>query len=128
MPGRFRIRRWWRRLGRRLGAAETPPLGGWSAPPPRRILSRSGRDRAGAASRACWLVFGVANHAIGADGTLQAPVVMEKVQMSHRLAHGEEKLMRVELAAKQRIEHVRRGPGRTAGFMQLGQAQAVMLL
>src|SRR5258708_30009881 len=41
------------------------------------------------------LVLGVANHAVGADLTLQAPLEMEKMEMSHRLAHGEEKLMPV---------------------------------
>src|SRR6267143_5152901 len=51
------------------------------------------------------LALGVANHAIGADRTLQAPVEMKEVEVGHRLAHGEEKLMRVELAAKQCIEH-----------------------
>src|SRR2546430_17596642 len=59
---------------------------------------------------------------------LQAPIDVEQMQVRHCLAHGEEELMRVELAAKQRIEHVRRGLGRLAGFMQLGKAQAVMLL
>src|SRR5205814_1764665 len=74
------------------------------------------------------LALSVANHAVGADRMLQAPIVVEQMQVRHRLAHGEEKLMCVELAAKQRIEHVRRGLGRLASFMQLGEAQAVMLL
>src|SRR5258708_16536249 len=74
------------------------------------------------------LVLSVAKHAVCADRTLQAPIVVEQVQVCHRLAHGEEELVRVELAAKQRIEHVRRGPGRLAGFVQLGKPQAVMLL
>src|SRR5258708_20570919 len=74
------------------------------------------------------LVLSVAKPAVCADRTLQAPIVVEQVQVCHRLAHGEEELVRVELAAKQRIEHVRRGPGRLAGFVQLGKPQAVMLL
>src|SRR6267142_5353100 len=74
------------------------------------------------------LALSVANHAIGADRTLQAPLEMEKMKVSHRLAHGEEKLMRVELAAKQRIEHVCRRFGRSASFMQLREPQAVVLL
>src|ERR1700704_1827667 len=74
------------------------------------------------------LALSVANHAIGADRTLQAPPEMEKMEVSHRLAHGEEKLMRVELAAKQRIEHVCRGFGRVASFMQFREPQAVVLL
>src|SRR6266581_4886903 len=73
------------------------------------------------------LVLSVANHAVGADRTLQAPIEMEEVEVGHRLAHGEEKLVRVELASKKRIEHARRRFGSIAGFMQLGEAQAVML-
>src|SRR3989449_3348261 len=61
------------------------------------------------------LVLSVANHAVGADRMLQAPIVVEQMQVRHCLAHGEEQLMRVELAAKQRIEHVRRGLGRGNG-------------
>src|SRR5258706_5213956 len=74
------------------------------------------------------LALSVANHAICADRTLQAPIAVEKVQMSHRLAHGEEQLMRIELAAKQGIEDVHRSLRRLAGFMELGEAQAVVLL
>src|SRR6266851_1629917 len=74
------------------------------------------------------LALSVANHAIGADRAPQAPLEMEKMEVSHRLAHGEEKLMRVELAAKQRIEHVCRRFGRIASFMQLREPQAVVLL
>src|SRR6266853_4902564 len=74
------------------------------------------------------LALSVANDAIRADRTLQAPLEMEKVKVSHRLAHGEEKLMRVELAAKQRIEHVRRRFGRIAGLIELREAKAVVLL
>src|SRR6267143_3382527 len=74
------------------------------------------------------LALSVANHAIGADRTLQAPLEMEKMEVSHRLAHGEEKLVRVELAAKQRIEHVRRRFGRLANLVQLREPQAVVLL
>src|SRR5258705_337140 len=74
------------------------------------------------------LALSVANHPIGADRTLQAPLEMEKMKVSHRLAHGEEKLMRVELAPKQRIEHVCRRFGRIASLMQLREAQAVVLL
>src|SRR6267154_844790 len=84
----------------------------------------SGCDCVSGMSLGCSL----ANHAVGADRMLQAPIVVEPMQVRHCLAHGEEELMRVELAAKQRIEHVRRGPRRLAGFMQLGKAQAVMLL
>src|SRR3979411_1153213 len=73
-------------------------------------------------------VLSEANHAVGADRMLQAPIVVEQMQVRHCLAYGEEQLMRVELAAKQRIEHVRGRLGRVAGFMQLGKAQAVMLL
>src|SRR6267378_48953 len=68
------------------------------------------------------------NSAIGADRAPQAPLEMEKMEVSHRLAHGEKKLMRVELAAKQRIEHVCRRFGRIASFMQLREPQAVVLL
>src|SRR5882672_7320641 len=70
----------------------------------------------------------VADHPIGADRALQAPLEVEKVEVSHRFTHGEEQLMRVELAAKQRIEHVRGRPGRIADFMELGKPQAMMLL
>src|SRR6267142_2788497 len=84
------------------------------------LWAESGGDRVACMS----LALSVANHAIGADRTLQAPLEMEKVKVSHRLAHGEKKLMRVELAAKQRIEHVCRRFGRTASLMQLRDALA----
>src|SRR5258708_13099293 len=88
------------------------------------LWAESGGDCAACMS----LALSVANHPIGADRTLQAPFELEKVKVSHRLAHGEEELMRVELAAKQRIEHVRRRFGRIASLMQLREAQAVVLL
>src|SRR6266850_84823 len=84
------------------------------------LWAESGGDRVACMS----LALSVANHAIGADRTLQAPLEMEKVQVSHSLAHGEKKLMRVELAAKQRIEHVCRRFERTASLMQLREAHA----
>src|SRR6266852_4554132 len=74
------------------------------------LRAGSGRDCVAGIS----LVLSVANHAIRADRSFQAAIVVEKVQMSHRLAHGEEQLMRVELAAKQGIEDVCRSPGRIA--------------
>src|SRR5882672_8270138 len=74
------------------------------------------------------LALSVANHVIRADRTLQAFLEMEKVKVSYRLAYGEKKLMRVELAAKQRIEYVCRRFGRIASLMQLREAQAVVLL
>src|SRR5258706_2411560 len=104
------------------------------------VMSRPERSATSANTFALWaesggdcvacmsLALGVANHAIRADRTRQAPLEMEKVKMSHRLAHGEEKLVRVELAAKQRIEHVRRRFGRIASLVELSEAKAVVLL
>src|SRR5882762_9756399 len=103
-------------------------------------ISRLERSATSASTFALWaelggdcvagisLALSVANYAIGADRTLQAPLEMEKVKVSHRLAHREKKLMRVELAAKQRIEHVRGRLWHIASLMQLREAKAVVLL
>src|SRR6267142_1661206 len=63
------------------------------------LWAESGGDCAACMS----LALGVANHAIRADRTLQAPLEMEKVKVSHRLAHGEILFLRVGLAPKHSI-------------------------
>src|SRR5712664_272395 len=119
-----------------LAATPRPPV--WHCR--NSAISRLERSATSASTFALWaesggdcvagisLALSVANYAIGADRAPQAPLEMEKMEVSHRLAHGEEKLMRVELAAKQRIEHVCRRFGRIASFMQLREPQAVVLL
>src|SRR5688572_21557013 len=51
---------------------------------------------------------GIAHDAIGTLGALQAPGVIEIVQMGDRFAHGEESLARVERPAKQQAKQITR--------------------
>src|SRR5467141_1548170 len=84
-----------------LVATPWPPAWRWRNSPMRRLeraatsanafalCAGSGGDCVAGMS----LVLGIANHAVGADRTPQAPLGMEQVEVSHRLAHGEEELM-----------------------------------
>src|ERR1044071_6612489 len=62
---------------------------------------------------------GIAHDAIGTLGSLQAPGVVEVMQMGYRLAHGEEGLVRVERPAKQQPEQLARAQGLV--LQRLGQ-------
>src|SRR5260221_699566 len=48
----------------------------------------------------------IAHDAIGAVGALQAPGVVEVMQMGYRFAHGEERLVRVERPAEQQPQQL----------------------
>src|SRR6476660_5967617 len=70
---------------------------------------------------------GIAHDAIRTVGAFQAPGVVEVMQMGYRLAHGEERLVRIERPAEEQAEQLA-GTQRflLQGFEQLGEVLLVM--
>src|SRR5581483_12470021 len=60
--------------------------------------------------RCSWSLGGVAHDAVGSQLPARATRIVQVVQMGYGLAHGEERLVRVELAPEKQPEELRRAP------------------